>query len=89
MVMELPSPEFRWMMPVCLMHYIFRNKMKEIVEAAKKIALDYHDGMTDKYDYPYFDLERVADRVREMELIWSMKQARFPCCRCGLFARCH
>ena len=42
--------------------------MKEIIEDAKKIALDYHDNMVDKYDNPYFEhLERVAERVREME----------------------
>ena len=41
---------------------------KDIVKAAKELAKKLHDGMTDKYDNPYFyHLERVANRVRDME----------------------
>ena len=41
---------------------------KDIVKAAKELAKKLHDGMTDKYGNPYFyHLERVANRVREME----------------------
>ena len=35
---------------------------------ARILAAEYHDGMTDKYGNPYMEhLERVADRVWEME----------------------
>ena len=38
------------------------------VEAAAAFAGSCHEGMEDKYGNPYFEhLERVADRVREME----------------------
>ena len=41
---------------------------KTIIEKAKEVAAEYHEGMTDKYGNPYMEhLERVADRVREME----------------------
>ena len=41
---------------------------KDIVKAAKELAKKLHKGMTDKYGNPYFyHLERVANRVREME----------------------
>ena len=41
---------------------------KDIVKDAKELAKKLHDGMTDKYGNPYFyHLERVANRVREME----------------------
>ena len=41
---------------------------KTMIEKAKKIAAEYHKGMVDKYGNPYMEhLERVADRVREME----------------------
>ena len=41
---------------------------KSMIEKAKKIAAEYHKGMEDKYGNPYMEhLERVADRVREME----------------------
>ena len=41
---------------------------KDIVKAAKELAKKLHDGMADKYGNPYFyHLERVANRVREME----------------------
>ncbi len=41
---------------------------KDIVKAAKELAKKLHEGMTDKYGNPYFyHLERVANRVREME----------------------
>ena len=41
---------------------------KDIVKDAKELAEKLHEGMTDKYGNPYFEhLERVADRVREME----------------------
>ena len=41
---------------------------KDIVKDAKELAKKLHDGMTDKYCNPYFyHLERVANRVREME----------------------
>ena len=44
-----------------------KDKMT-LIEKAKEMAAEYHKGMTDKYDHPYFEhLERVADRVREME----------------------
>ena len=37
-------------------------------EAAVKLAVKLHEGMTDKYGNPYFEhLERVANRVRDME----------------------
>ena len=39
-----------------------------MVEKAMDLASNYHRGMTDKYGNPYFEhLDRVADRVREME----------------------
>jgi len=39
-----------------------------LVEKAKSLAKEKHEGMTDKYGNPYIEhLERVADRVREME----------------------
>ena len=38
------------------------------IEEAAEFAARVHEGMVDKYDNPYFEhLERVADRVREME----------------------
>ena len=41
---------------------------KDIVKDAKELAEKLHEGMTDKYGNPYFEhLERVANRVREME----------------------
>jgi len=41
---------------------------KDMVKDAKELALKMHEGMTDKYGNPYFEhLERVANRVREME----------------------
>ena len=41
---------------------------KDIVKTAKELAKKLHEGMTDKYGNPYFyHLERVANRVREME----------------------
>ena len=41
---------------------------KTMIEKAKKFAAEYHKGMVDKYGNPYMEhLERVADRVREME----------------------
>lgn len=41
---------------------------KTMVEKAMDVASNYHRGMTDKYGNPYFEhLDRVADRVREME----------------------
>ena len=41
---------------------------KDIVKDAKELAEKWHEGMTDKYGNPYFEhLERVANRVREME----------------------
>ena len=41
---------------------------KTMIEKAKEFAAEYHEGMTDKYGNPYMEhLERVADRVREME----------------------
>ena len=41
---------------------------KTMIEKAKKIAAEYHKGMVDKYGNPYMEhLERVANRVREME----------------------
>ena len=41
---------------------------KDIVKEAKELAKKLHEGMTDKYGNPYFEhLERVADRVRDME----------------------
>ena len=41
---------------------------KDIVKAAKELAKKLHEGATDKYGNPYFyHLERVANRVREME----------------------
>ena len=41
---------------------------KDIVKDAKELAKKLHEGMTDKYGNPYFEhLERVANRVREME----------------------
>ena len=43
-------------------------KEKDIVKDAMDLASTYHGGMTDKYGHPYFEhLDRVADRVREME----------------------
>ena len=39
-----------------------------MIEKARTLAAEYHDGMVDKYGNPYMEhLERVADRVREME----------------------
>jgi len=39
-----------------------------LVEKAKSLAKEKHEGMTDKYGNPYIEhLERVVDRVREME----------------------
>ena len=44
------------------------TETKTIIETAKSTAAEYHKGMTDRYGNPYTDhLERVADRVREME----------------------
>ena len=45
------------------------NKEKEnIIYVAKEIASTYHHNMHDRYGNPYFEhLERVADRVRDME----------------------
>jgi len=41
---------------------------KDMVKDAKELAKKLHEGMTDKYGNPYFyHLERVANRVREME----------------------
>ena len=41
---------------------------KTMIEKARTLAAEYHDGMTDKYGNPYMEhLERVADRVWEME----------------------
>ena len=41
---------------------------KTMIEIARNLATEYHDGMTDKYGNPYMEhLDRVADRVREME----------------------
>ena len=41
---------------------------KTMIENARILAAEYHDGMTDKYGNPYMEhLDRVADRVREME----------------------
>ena len=41
---------------------------KTMIEKARALAAEYHDGMTDKYGNPYMaHLERVADRVWEME----------------------
>ena len=40
----------------------------DLVEKAKALAKEKHEGMTDKYDNPYIEhLGRVVDRVREME----------------------
>jgi (p)ppGpp synthase/HD superfamily hydrolase len=39
-----------------------------LVEKAKSLAKEKHEGLTDKYGNPYIEhLERVANRVREME----------------------
>ena len=39
-----------------------------MIENARALAAECHDGMVDKYGNPYMEhLERVADRVREME----------------------
>ena len=39
-----------------------------MIEKARWLAAEYHDGMVDKYGNPYMEhLERVADRVWEME----------------------
>ena len=44
-----------------------KDKMT-LIEKAKEMAAEYHKGMTDKYGNPYMGhLDRVADRVREME----------------------
>ena len=44
------------------------TETKTIIESAKSTAAEYHKGMTDRYGNPYTEhLERVADRVREME----------------------
>ena len=44
------------------------DKEKDIVEVARELATAYHKGATDKYGNPYIDhLERVANRVRDME----------------------
>ena len=41
---------------------------KTMIEKARALAAEYHDGMTDKYGNPYMEhLVRVADRVWEME----------------------
>ena len=41
---------------------------KTMIEKARWVAAECHDGMVDKYGNPYMEhLERVADRVREME----------------------
>ena len=41
---------------------------KTMIENARALAAECHDGMVDKYGNPYMEhLERVADRVREME----------------------
>jgi len=41
---------------------------KTMIEKARSLAAECHDGMVDKYGNPYMEhLERVADRVREME----------------------
>ena len=41
---------------------------KTMIENAKEFAAEYHKGMVDKYGNPYMEhLERVANRVREME----------------------
>ena len=41
---------------------------KTMIEKAQSLAAECHDGMVDKYGNPYMEhLERVADRVREME----------------------
>ena len=38
------------------------------IKDAYDFADEHHDGMEDKYGNPYFEhLERVANRVREME----------------------
>ncbi len=49
--------------------YLILNKEKEhIIYVAKEIASTYHHNMHDRYGNPYFEhLERVADRVRDME----------------------
>jgi (p)ppGpp synthase/HD superfamily hydrolase len=44
------------------------TEKKDMVKDAKALAMKLHIGMTDKYGNPYFEhLERVANRVREME----------------------
>ena len=44
------------------------TETKTIIETARSTAAEYHKGMTDRYGNPYTEhLERVADRVREME----------------------
>ena len=44
------------------------TETKTMIETAKSTAAEYHKGMTDRYGNPYTEhLERVADRVREME----------------------
>ena len=44
------------------------SETKTMIEKARSTAAEYHKGMTDKYGNPYTDhLDRVADRVREME----------------------
>ena len=44
------------------------SKEVSLVEKAKSLAKEKHEGMTDKYGNPYIEhLERVASRVREME----------------------
>ena len=44
------------------------SETKTMIDKARSTAAEYHAGMTDKYGNPYTDhLDRVADRVREME----------------------
>ena len=39
-----------------------------LVVTAKKLATEYHEGLTDKYGHAYIHhLERVVDRILEME----------------------
>ena len=43
------------------------------IKDAYDFADEHHDGMEDKYGNPYFcHLERVANRVREMEYDLSL-----------------
>ena len=44
------------------------TETKTMIEKAISTAAEYHKGMTDRYGNPYTEhLDRVADRVREME----------------------